>query len=412
MTYRKKPYAGMSSSDYLVVETRNKIFDIRDAGCYVDGVHDDTENVQATINEAAIDGGTVLIPDTGHDCLIAGELKNDIDGIDYNSQLYIPPPATINEAKYIKITGEGHKGYVIGGGGSRLRSTIAGSGVFPSIICAKGYGISFGNINYNPVAIENLTFHVEPFVATKGVSMCGINLLEASTVYLDKIFITPYFADGYSTVNIGTLIMPENHVFGIGLPRQATDFPIIGSISVFGGFYYGVLVGEGCKISSLFSAKNYIGVSMLKNLYGSIIKGLDTHWNTYALSSQQETIADLAPSYSTLKVEFWNIEKCLEGYYFDTPVWTQFEDYILDTNNHLLGEVSYSIDKNSGGDQGAYMTKSHGGYNLLTKNIVKTGTFHWTTTARPSVPQKGMVGYNTTTDKLECYNGSTWNDLF
>jgi hypothetical protein len=29
-----------------------------------------------------------------------------------------------------------------------------------------------------------------------------------------------------------------------------------------------------------------------------------------------------------------------------------------------------------------------------------------------SSPANGLVLYNTTTNKLQCYNGSTWNDLF
>ena len=36
-----------------------------------------------------------------------------------------------------------------------------------------------------------------------------------------------------------------------------------------------------------------------------------------------------------------------------------------------------------------------------------------TTTARNNITASaGMVIYNSTTNKLQCYNGSSWNDLF
>ena len=36
-----------------------------------------------------------------------------------------------------------------------------------------------------------------------------------------------------------------------------------------------------------------------------------------------------------------------------------------------------------------------------------------TTTERNSLtPSAGMVIYNSSTNKLQCYNGSSWNDLF
>ena len=37
----------------------------------------------------------------------------------------------------------------------------------------------------------------------------------------------------------------------------------------------------------------------------------------------------------------------------------------------------------------------------------------YTTTARNALTASaGMVIYNSTTNKLQCYNGSSWNDLF
>jgi hypothetical protein len=39
--------------------------------------------------------------------------------------------------------------------------------------------------------------------------------------------------------------------------------------------------------------------------------------------------------------------------------------------------------------------------------VVPTGT----TAQRPATPLVGMTRYNTTTNKFECYTGSTWKDL-
>lgn len=32
----------------------------------------------------------------------------------------------------------------------------------------------------------------------------------------------------------------------------------------------------------------------------------------------------------------------------------------------------------------------------------------WTTSNRPALPAPGQVGFNSTTNSLECYSGSTW----
>ena len=88
------------------------------------------------------------------------------------------------------------------------------------------------------------------------------------------------------------------------------------------------------------------------------------------------------------------------------PLWCNHVDDILDTSNYLFGDMNYSE------GYGATIVKAHGGLNLLIKNLKEGDCFHWTTATRPTSPHPGVMGYNTTTSKTECWDGSTWNNLW
>ncbi len=71
----------------------------------------------------------------------------------------------------------------------------------------------------------------------------------------------------------------------------------------------------------------------------------------------------------------------------NTIKFSEFSDIDLNnTNNKIVG-----IDSTTGGN-----------------NIKIPSVITWTTSTRPSIPYSGLIGYNTTINKYEYWNGTTW----
>ena len=159
-------------------------FNVEDYGAVHDGVTDDTAAIQAAINAAHdAGGGTVWLP--GGVYIIGGALQNGITctvaGVDYdvdfNSQLYIKPDPRQYGRRKIVIEGEHDipcimKTSALPYSRTVLKSTIAGTGEFPSVI---GTGET-GSYPVNDITIRNICVAVDSFYETTGISMCGINL--------------------------------------------------------------------------------------------------------------------------------------------------------------------------------------------------------------------------------------------
>jgi len=405
MTLTKKIRGGLTPSQYYINSNLiQRFFDVEDYGAVHDGVTDDTIAIQDAINACFVaGGGTVFFPNGIY--IISGELQNGIgdDLVDYNSQIYIPFGARTSTRVNVRLIGESVKwvpsimGYE-NESGVVLKSTIAGSGVFPSVICSRGKVDVYGPVNYAEAFIENIKVIVDAFETTTGPSMCGINFIYADTSYLNNVIAS---IDCDKDVSI----VPENHVFGIAVGFINDNFPRIGKITAT-GFYYGVVLGEGVIAESIHSYYNHIGLMQLRCAYGSIIKQAVIVWNAYCLAAQQETIYGQTVHDGDIKIEYLLIE---EGYSGDghSPAWCYHVSTILDSINLLHGFVDYQLSAEAG--LGIDITKDAGGNNLLIRNMRHAQTYKWTTATRPNISSSaGIVGFNTTIGKMECWDGSSW----
>ena len=383
-------------------------FNVEDYGAVHDNSTDDTVAIQTAINAcAAAGGGTVFFPNGIY--IIAGGLQNGIPcsianpiGIDYNSQLYIPAYDGVSSYGQIviKLLGETPVKYYWKAfdpslnTGVVLRSTITGSGIWPSVICGSGpAGYYF---NYNKIVFENILVLVLPVKSGNGPDMCGINMLWADHFEGNNIACS---IDTYDYTNI---VQPTSHVFGLATGLVNSDFPIIRNYAGL-GFYYGLIAGEGVHAYDVNCFFNKIGIMALGTNWGPKIDYAILHWNQYCIADQQETIYGIAPAQSTgIKIDYMGSEAGHSG----SPAWTNRVDVILDNDNYLVGQMDYNL------QYGGNIAKLHGGYNLMVRNLATNSAIHWATASRPTAPNKGCVGYNTTTDKMECWDGSQWNNLW
>lgn len=414
---RQEIAVGDTGAEFVAALTANakntniRVYNVEDYGAVHDGSTDDTAAIQAAIDACdTAGGGTVFFPNGLY--IISGALQNDVgeDDIDYNSQITIPYPATYAAKHTISligespapysITGAASEGYAMSNCGAILKSTIAGSGDWPSVICSRGKAfIGATQRNVNDLHIRNITVMVNAFEDGDGPSMCGINLLHQQYFYVDHVDVVVDVAPAQT-------VQPVNHVFGFAGGFIGDDHGKIGKLSVR-SFYYGAIVGEGVSADWLFLYDNYIGLMPLKSYYGNNINTAFLHWNCYHIAAQQETFYDWVIGETSLKIAFAGIEDSEDP---RLPVWTRYVDEILDTNNFLYGFVDYHTGTANGGS-GHYVEKANGGRNLLIRNIIKSSNYHWTTATRPTSPGYGCTGFNTTTNKLEVHNGTTWVDL-
>jgi len=390
---------GMTGAQFRAAFNSNfaippRVYNVKDYGAKGDGATDDTVAIQLTINTCfAAGGGVVYFPCGTY--IISGALQTDIDGLNYNSQLYIPALGVSDQhRRTITLLGEVAPPYLLARSsgisqyGVILKSTIAGSGTFPSVIGSMGPLI----INYTDCHIKNITVIVD-HDSVNGITMCGINFIRTSHSFLDEIQVTG------SQHLIASIIQPTAKVFGIGIGFYLDDFPRIGRASVSRGFYYGFALGEGVHCQNITSMRNYVGILSLNNVHYNYIDFATLHWNTYHVANQDETIYGVDAGSSYLQIDKGSCEND------EPPDWSHTTAMVLDTENKLIG--SWRSDYNGH----LPMTKS-GGNNFIMfdarkPNYVPT----WTTETRPTSYREYIIGYNSTSGKLEGYTASGWVDL-
>lgn len=376
--------------------TNINVFNVEDYGAVHDGETDDTAAIQLAINTCfTAGGGDVYFPNGVY--LIAGELQNGVDTIDYNSQLYIPYSLHSSLDCNLRLIGESYNFQNSAGNiGVILKSTIAGTGTEPSVICSKGKYASL--LNYTFVTIENIYVEIEAFIETTGISMSGLNLNYSSNCFLDHVCIR-------SNASRSEIIEPDNVVFGISLGRLQDDFPRVGHITVAYGFTYGVILGEGVHASTINVYGCKYGIMSLSNNYGSLIDYAVVHWCTYLITAHIGTIFGKEATVDTrLKVSYLLSERGFDGD-GNTPEWLWNVDAIYDPDDILEGCMDYHK------VGGTAITKTNGGVNFHTRNLGNGGgAYHWTTDARPTIVP--AIGYNTTTSKMEALDSTGWHDLY
>jgi hypothetical protein len=250
-----------------------------------------------------------------------------------------------------------------------------------------------GDLNYIDAHIENIIIMVNGFPLEGGPSMCGINFIKTSHSYINEVQVIT------DTFDIAAMPQPVNKVFGIGLGFLYDDFPRIGRAMVYGGFYYGFVLGEGVHAQNITAMRCYIGLMCLSQAHAIQIDFASFHWNTYTISSQDDVIYDLTVYKSMVKINSASIEKD------EAPEWSHLDKMVLDSGNNLYGMMFCNCNTT------LPVTKT-GGRNFFLIDQAKQGVvFDWTTTTRPTVPIKGCTGWNETSGKYEMYNGSDWVDL-
>jgi hypothetical protein len=376
-----------------------RVYNVEDYGAVHDGVTDDTVAIQAAINAAhAAKGGVVYIPNGIY--LIAGALQTDIGGTNPNSQIYIPDSLLNSEDKVcIEIMGEtfAHNfvSFSLGNldlvnNGVVFKSTITGADMFSAVI--GGIGASANLMNYTDVKISNLVILVNHH-ATDGATLSGINFLNIAMSYSKNLFI------GVNK-KYNETVKPAVHHFGFATaPVGCNIFPVVDAVACF-NFYYGSMIGEAGFCSNLRMNGNYIGFMGLRNYYPCQILSSAFHWNAYAIAGQLETIKYVKAlgsfKFENISIE-WNNGSA--GKWYD-PV-----GMIYDPDNFLVGEMSYSWSNKGTQD---YIVKDNEGVNLLVKNLQLASNFHWQTATRPNNKGLGVTGFNTTTGKLETWDGALW----
>lgn len=348
MAYVRKPYAGMTSAAYYAAETRNKIFDIRDAGAYVDGSHDDTVAVQDTINAcAAAGGGIVLIPDTGSACIIAGALQTNVGGINYNSQLYFPQK-NFNDTDRISITIKGEttpcftQSSGIGGAispnkGSRLLSTLESATALSSVIGTKGAATNYLENNYNQCNVEDLLIQVTPN-GDSAITLGGLNFARGANSIVKNVAIYPY---NLNLVNSG---VPINNCIGIAMPERNGEYMnVIQNCSV-GGFESGYKTGDHCYLDNTYAIACLYGYNIGENTLRVLGSKIAALWcaNDVYFSASAFVKLDLQSEWQAAVKWFSNVYT------------------ILDAGNNGHGEIVYSI-ADAGGFDNTNFAKSGGG---------------------------------------------------
>lgn len=386
----------------LIANAKNaniRVYNVEDYGAVHDGETDDTVAIQAAINACSdAGGGKVYLPNGTY--IISGDLQNDIgeDVIDYNSQLYIPYFSAVSgDRKCIVIEGETPPPYApqwspygVGQYGVILKSTITGSGVYPSVIGSAG-PVIYGPLNYNDCHIKNLS--IITTLGDNGPTMCGINFIRTSHSYIDEVYVSTDYT------NILNIPQPTSKVFGIGIGLYLDDFPIIGRARTNGGYYYGFVLGEGVHCRNITSTRNYIGILSLSNAHYNYVDFASLHWNTYHVANQDETIYGRDAGYSFLQIDKGSCEND------ENPAWSHMTAMVLDTENKLVG--SWRSDTNGN----LPMTKSGGNNFLMFDARKRNDVPTWTTATRPGVYLENIIGFNSTTGKLEGYTASGWVDL-
>lgn len=379
-------------------------FNVEDYGAVHDGVTDDTAAIQAAINAAHdAGGGKVFLP--GGTYIIGGALQNGITctvagndyDVDFNSQLYIKPHTRQYGKRKIILEGEIDLPYSLTTpttpySRTILRSTIAGTGIYPSVIGTGKAGTTYPT---NPITIRNIAVAVNSFYETTGITMNGINLYYSAENVLDNVIVMSDLFSPYPAA-----VQPTSHVFGICLGPGNGNFPIIKNVKVMGGFYYGIIIGDGVHAYDIVSFWNYIGImSAFGAQCGSIVDYACLHWNTYDIAAQQEELFGYPVADSKLYINHLNRE-VNDGY---GPAWTYNPSVLLDTDNHLEGYCHYHPVP-----QGTPLVKDNGGKNFLFMDKTRGTRYWWTTDTRPTIP---AMGYNETTGKYEALAASGWVDL-
>lgn len=260
-------------------------FNVKEHGAIGDGLTDDTKAIQKAINAAAEKGGVIYFPNGVYN--IAGPIIEKIDGLECNSQLYIPH-SDVHNSKNIVFKGETAPEFEMQGivevnpstNGVILFSTIVSKNPNHAVISMqKGSDGDWSQWNYTTPNFRDLGVRTLTLKDSAPIinSMNGINLRYASKCILDNVLIDTNCplsktVDPTSSESVG-LITPavNNHALvNIGLIRIA-------------GYSYGIKFSEHFVGSDIQIVCCNIGILVEESHHSSSIQTLEIECCKYPI---------------------------------------------------------------------------------------------------------------------------------
>jgi hypothetical protein len=365
---------------------------------------DDTSALQTLILSAYRDGSGIyggnaklIFPDALY--IINGSLQNNVsvpgyesydNAIDFNSQIYVPglPPdaqnpypgnrANGNMSRYrwsLTLEGETPPHFMQTAGigltyktisplsGVRIRSTIQGSGTYPSIICASGGGTALGangvnNNKFGPdLTIENICFQYTRS-SSMNSTMCGVNADRAKTFYVNRVSVVPHNFDVQDSA------APSTTTIGLIAPGAGDEpYSVISGCNV-AGFKYGYLAGEHFTIRDSIAWACESGLGTISTSVQINIDMLEALACKYHISAT--TLG--ANYYSGRCTIIGSISGELEHTSY-TGAWYEHVSMINDPSNYIYGHINLMPQEGYTGEAPTRPSKI-GGENLRTTAIV------------------------------------------
>ena len=297
---------------------------------------DDTDAIQDTINAAfAAGGGKVYIPRGIY--IINGPLLNNVgvDLIDYNSQIWIPGNDVFDaERTTIEIHGEfmpnaaqsgGIAGPITVATGSCLRSTIQGSGTYPSVIASEGAAGWTRTANFTSALFKDLNIQVTVDGNDK-VTMGGINCLGSSVARCKRVMCFPYAVD--FSVNSGEPNVLD--VIGIAMPENGGEHIQTSTACYVGGFTYGYVVGDHGNLHESSAICCTTGIAFRDAGQTCGATKLVIHWCKYDIGVIR-TVTDSRIFMQHVQVEISDA----------VGKWYDHVATINDPSHYLIGKIDY-----------------------------------------------------------------------
>ncbi len=387
---------------------RASIFNVEDYGALHDGATDDTEAIQDTINAAFANGGGTIYFPAGH-YMIKGALVTTEEDDSPNSQLYIPVtdessdlPKTIPQLKFL---GEYkpplfHSGYwnppdIFYTNSVILESTLdAGTGTIPAMIGSGHGAYEQFDMNFTSCEFVNMTF------LTIYDTITAIN-----GKYIDKVEFEHCVIDITTSV-YEEIITPANESAGVIIAGvRSYGLHCVRHLSI-NGYKYGLVIGEQHIIESVYVTGCKYGVVPVSNWYAGIANALFVEGCYTAILFPNAEIFGITPDdICVFNVNNLQIEQYGRDWFYSTNL-------VEDEGNKARGTLKFTW---------THGTPSWPSYN--DSPTIIGATYYdcissllkyqkWDTAGRPSPTYVGRTGWNTTTGKVEVWDGSNWNALW
>jgi len=325
-------------------------FNVKAYGAAGDSTQDATPYVQLAVNAALNNGGGDIFFPVGF-YTFSSPLVTSENGVNPNSQIYIPPINYNNKARaHIRFIGESAPNFLPSllyvdspttRSGVMIKSKITGTGTTPSVFGGIGYGGIYGTFTYHMVTFENLNITVPANAGTTGPTMSGVNGANFASLIVKNCVI------GVDTT-MARDTLPLNEVAGIITPKAGGEtFSEIRSTVVY-GFRYGMFVGEhtildnaqgwNCYASFAFQ---HCGALGSHPIYATKISSF---WSAIDILIPNTTLFGVTPGPISFNIAQLNVET-----FNFSPRWFNNVYTVKDSLNYGIGHLNYKISNGTTG---------------------------------------------------------------